>query len=66
MANMLYNNLPGFASTKSWMLQSAMISKYCIQNTIKCGSESNYPVVARSGGHSYEGYGIGDKDCYLV
>ncbi|CAG8755249.1 17126_t:CDS:2 [Gigaspora margarita] len=25
-----------------------------------------YPIVARSGGHSYEGFGIGDKDCYLV
>ncbi|CAG8573748.1 23015_t:CDS:2 [Cetraspora pellucida] len=37
-----------------------------IQNTIKCGLNFNFPVVARSGGHSYEGYSLGDKDCYLV
>ncbi|CAG8592739.1 14475_t:CDS:2 [Cetraspora pellucida] len=37
-----------------------------VQNAIKCGTELDYPIVARSGGHSYEGYGIGDKDCYLV
>ncbi|CAG8772271.1 9280_t:CDS:1, partial [Dentiscutata heterogama] len=37
-----------------------------IQNTIKCAAELNYPVVARSGGHSYECYSLGDKDCYLV
>ncbi|CAG8806611.1 34959_t:CDS:2, partial [Racocetra persica] len=37
-----------------------------IQNAIKCGVELNYPVVARSGGHSYESYSLGDKDCYLV
>ncbi|CAG8577549.1 19574_t:CDS:2, partial [Racocetra persica] len=27
-----------------------------VQNTIKC----------RTNGHSYENYGLGDKDCYLV
>ncbi|CAG8798584.1 3774_t:CDS:1, partial [Racocetra persica] len=37
-----------------------------VQNAIKCGTKLNYPIVARSGAHSYEGYGIGDKDCYLV
>ncbi|CAG8720532.1 15335_t:CDS:2, partial [Cetraspora pellucida] len=37
-----------------------------IQNTIKCGIKLNFPIVARSGGHSYESYSIGDKDCYLV
>ncbi|CAG8643442.1 3637_t:CDS:2, partial [Cetraspora pellucida] len=37
-----------------------------IQNTIKCGAELNFPIVARSGGHSSECYSIGDKDCYLV
>ncbi|KAF0334033.1 FAD-binding domain-containing protein [Gigaspora margarita] len=37
-----------------------------IQNTIKCGVKLNYPVVARSGGHSFESYSLGDKDCYLV
>ncbi|CAG8664002.1 22648_t:CDS:2, partial [Cetraspora pellucida] len=37
-----------------------------IQNTIKCGVNLNFPIVARSGGHSYESYSIGDKDCYLV
>ncbi|RIB23291.1 hypothetical protein C2G38_1911194, partial [Gigaspora rosea] len=37
-----------------------------IQNTIKCAIKLKYPIVARSGGHSFEGYGLGDKDCYLV
>ncbi|CAG8766105.1 18583_t:CDS:2, partial [Racocetra persica] len=37
-----------------------------IQNTIKCGTKLNFPIVARSGGHSTEDYSIGDKDCYLV
>ncbi|CAG8510307.1 2694_t:CDS:2, partial [Scutellospora calospora] len=37
-----------------------------VQNAIKCGSELNFPVVARSGGHSYESYSIGDGDCYLI
>ncbi|KAF0376321.1 FAD-binding domain-containing protein [Gigaspora margarita] len=37
-----------------------------VQNAIKCAAKLKYPIVARSGGHSYEGFGIGDKDCYLV
>ncbi|RIB00719.1 hypothetical protein C2G38_2301065, partial [Gigaspora rosea] len=37
-----------------------------VQNTIKCAIILKYPIVARSGGHSFEGYGLGDKDCYLV
>ena len=30
-----------------------------VQNVVKCASKLNYPVNARSGGHSYEGYGLG-------
>ncbi|KAF0537608.1 FAD-binding domain-containing protein [Gigaspora margarita] len=37
-----------------------------VQKAIKCAAKLKYPIVARSGGHSYEGFGIGDKDCYLV
>ncbi|CAG8495998.1 16262_t:CDS:2 [Cetraspora pellucida] len=37
-----------------------------VQNTIKCGAKLNYPIVARSGGHSSESYSLGDRDCYLV
>ncbi|CAG8746899.1 2381_t:CDS:2, partial [Cetraspora pellucida] len=37
-----------------------------VQKVIKCAAKLHFPIVARSGGHSYEGYGIGDKDCYLV
>ncbi|CAG8667466.1 2720_t:CDS:2, partial [Scutellospora calospora] len=37
-----------------------------VQNTIKCGVKLNFPIVARSGGHSYESYSIGDRDCYLI
>ncbi|CAG8837531.1 25629_t:CDS:2, partial [Racocetra persica] len=37
-----------------------------IQNTIECGTKLDFPIVARSGGHSNEDYSIGDKDCYLV
>ncbi|CAG8768845.1 5768_t:CDS:2, partial [Gigaspora margarita] len=37
-----------------------------VQNTIKCAIKLTYPIVARSGGHSFEGYGLGDKDCYLI
>ncbi|CAG8815724.1 13249_t:CDS:2, partial [Racocetra persica] len=33
-----------------------------VQNAIKCGTKLNNPIAARSGAHSYEGYGIGDKD----
>ncbi|CAG8496026.1 33662_t:CDS:1, partial [Racocetra persica] len=32
----------------------------------KCPSGTKFPIVARSGDHSYENYGLGDKDCYLV
>ncbi|CAG8803435.1 31939_t:CDS:2, partial [Racocetra persica] len=37
-----------------------------VQNVVKCATNLSFPIVARSGGHSYEGYGIGDKDCFLV
>ncbi|CAG8852531.1 4907_t:CDS:1, partial [Gigaspora margarita] len=37
-----------------------------VQKAIKCAAKLKYPIVARSGGHSYEGYGIGDRDCFLV
>ncbi|CAG8563644.1 14072_t:CDS:2 [Dentiscutata heterogama] len=42
------------------------IDEIDVQNAINCAVKLNIPIVARSGGHSYEGYGMGDKDCYLV
>ncbi|KAF0509600.1 FAD-binding domain-containing protein [Gigaspora margarita] len=42
------------------------IDVFDVQNAIKCAVKLNFPIVARSGGHSYEGYGLGDKDCSLV
>ncbi|RIB09288.1 hypothetical protein C2G38_1981518, partial [Gigaspora rosea] len=37
-----------------------------VQSAVKCAIKLNFPITARSGGHSGEGYGLGDKDCYLV
>ncbi|KAF0541993.1 FAD-binding domain-containing protein [Gigaspora margarita] len=42
------------------------IDEFDVQNAVKCAAKLNIPIVARSGGHSSEGYGMGDKDCYLV
>ena len=33
---------------------------------VKCGANTQIPVVARSGGHSYAGYGVGGQDGSLV
>ncbi|CAG8585173.1 12343_t:CDS:2, partial [Racocetra persica] len=37
-----------------------------IQSAIKCGAKLNFTVIARSGGHSLEGYSIEDRDCDLI
>ncbi|CAG8730307.1 10825_t:CDS:2, partial [Racocetra persica] len=31
-------------------------------SAIKCGAMLNFTIIARSGGHSLEGYSIGDRD----
>ncbi|CAG8747631.1 2826_t:CDS:2, partial [Cetraspora pellucida] len=42
------------------------IDVFDVQSAIKCGAKSNFAVIARSGGHSYESYSIGDRDCVLI
>ncbi|CAG8767545.1 5540_t:CDS:2, partial [Racocetra persica] len=37
-----------------------------VQSTIKCSAKLNFTVIAKSGGHSLEGYSIGDRDCILI
>ncbi|KAF0562525.1 FAD-binding domain-containing protein [Gigaspora margarita] len=37
-----------------------------VSKAIQCGKKCNISVVARAGGHSYESYSIGDKNCDLV
>ncbi|CAG8584239.1 15569_t:CDS:2, partial [Gigaspora rosea] len=37
-----------------------------VSKAIICGANHNFPVIARSGGHSFESYSIGDKNCTLV
>ncbi|CAG8847102.1 14041_t:CDS:2, partial [Gigaspora margarita] len=42
------------------------LDEFDVQSAIQCAAELNIPTVARSGGHSYEGYSLGGKDCSLV
>ncbi|KAF0430796.1 FAD-binding domain-containing protein [Gigaspora margarita] len=42
------------------------LDEFDVQIAIQCGTELNIPTVARSGGHSYEGYSLGGEDCSLV
>jgi FAD/FMN-containing dehydrogenase len=37
-----------------------------VQAAVKCGANTQTPVVARSGGHSYAAYGVGGQDGALV
>ncbi|KAG8827161.1 hypothetical protein FRC18_009930 [Serendipita sp. 400] len=37
-----------------------------IEKVVTCGASLNLPVVSRSGGHSYAGYGLGGVDGALV
>ena len=37
-----------------------------VQVAVKCGANTQTPVVARSGGHSYAAYGVGGQDGSLV
>lgn len=37
-----------------------------VQTVVTCGASLGLPVVARSGGHSYAGYGLGGVDGALV
>ncbi|CAG8477445.1 46_t:CDS:2 [Cetraspora pellucida] len=37
-----------------------------VQSAIKCGAKLNFTVIARSGGHSFESYSIGDRDCTII
>ncbi|KIM24184.1 Glucooligosaccharide oxidase [Serendipita vermifera MAFF 305830] len=37
-----------------------------VETLVKCGASLGVPVVARSGGHSYAGYGLGGVDGALV
>ncbi|KAF0425632.1 FAD-binding domain-containing protein [Gigaspora margarita] len=42
------------------------INKIDVSKAIICGANHIFPVIARSGGHSFESYSIGDKNCTLV
>ena len=37
-----------------------------VQTAVQCGANTQTPVVARSGGHSYAAYGLGGQDGSLV
>ncbi|CAG8493318.1 5215_t:CDS:2 [Acaulospora colombiana] len=37
-----------------------------VEKVVKCGASSGVPVVGRSGGHSYAGFGLGGVDGALV
>lgn len=43
-----------------------VMSSSDVQNVMKCAIKLNYIVNALSGGHSYEGYGIGSTDNNIV
>ncbi|CAG8785824.1 8156_t:CDS:2, partial [Gigaspora rosea] len=42
------------------------LDEFDVQIAIQCAAELNIPTVARSGGHSDEGYSLGGQDCSLV